>query len=178
MPRNELEKTLQGLVRRHGMSSILRSLADIQASSESRISSSPRRRLNGGRKSSAVDYVTRMTVPQDKGEVMARVAQNFDDKDFLPSIADIREFCRIHGVELGKSNSRASAIPRVFTCLVGMDISRVTKVLDEGTFSGPTRLAPIADAIRGHSGGRHRTEGREDVTAVSDSAATVDTQTK
>lgn len=49
-------------------------------------------------------------MPQDKIEVMRRAAQSFDDKGFLPSIADIREFCRIHGVDLGKSISRANAI--------------------------------------------------------------------
>ena len=176
MPQNSLAKTLRGLVRRHGISSVLHSLADIQDSSGSPILSSSKRKVNGGGKSSAVDYVARMGVPPDKVEVMARAAQSFDDKAFLPSIADIREFCRIHDVDLGKSSSRVNSIPRVFTCLVGMDTSSVTKVLDDGIFSGPTRLAPIADAIRRHSGGRRRTECSEYVPAVSNTARTVQTK--
>ena len=80
-----------------------------------------------------------------------RAAQRFEDGAFLHSIADIREFCRIHSVELGKSASRLSSIPRVFTFLAVMDTPEITKLLDEGEFSGPTRLAPIADAIRNRS---------------------------
>ena len=131
MPQHDLTETLQVLVRRHGMSSVLHSLADIQASPEPPISSSsPRvRTRNAASKSSAVDYVARMTLPPDKAEIMSRAAQRFEAGGFLPAIADIREFCRIHGVELGKSNSRASSIPRVFTFLAAMDTARVIQVL-------------------------------------------------
>ncbi len=70
---------------------------------------------------------------------------------------DIREFCRIHDVELAKSSSRMSSIPRIFMFLAVMDTEQITKLLDDGTFSGPTRLAPIADAIRSRSAGRSQT---------------------
>lgn len=158
MPQHDLTETLQVLVRRHGMSSVLHSLADIQASPKPLIaSSSPKRARNAANKSSAVDYVARMTLPPDKAEIMSRAAQRFEAGGFLSTIADIREFCRIHGVELGKSNSRASTIPRVFTFLAAMDSAGVAQVLEEGAFSGPTRLAPIADAIRSRSASRPRT---------------------
>jgi len=92
-----------------------------------------------------------MTLPPEKEEAMTRAAQRFEDGGFLPSVADIREFCRIYGVDLGKSVSRASSIRRVFTFLSTMDTVQITKLLDQGAFSGPTRLAPIADAIRSRS---------------------------
>ena len=37
-----------------------------------------------------------------------------------------------------------------------MDTAGITKSLDEGAFSGPARLAPIADAIRNRSVVRDR----------------------
>lgn len=158
MPQYNLTETLQVLVRRHGMSSVLHSLADIQASPERPLSSSSTRRTrNAASKSSAVAYVARMNLPPDKAEIMSRAAQRFEAGEFLPTIADIREFCRIHSVELGKSSSRLSSVPRVFTFLAAMDPAKVIQVLEEGTFSGPTRLAPIADAIRSHSASRPRT---------------------
>jgi hypothetical protein len=98
---------------------------------------------------------------------MMRAAQCFEDGSFLPGIADIREFCRIHNIELGKSVSRASSIPRVFTFLAAMDTARIKKLLDEGAFSGPTRLAPIADAIRSRSA-RRRSHHADFVQVVSD----------
>ena len=117
---------------------------------------SRKRSCNTGSKPSAVNYVEKMTLPQEKAEVMKCAAKRFEDGGFLPNIADIREFCRIHDVELSKSASRISSIPRVFMFLAAMDTARIAKLLDEGAFSGPTRLAPIADAIRSRSAERGR----------------------
>ena len=168
MPQRDLTETLQGLVRRHGISSVLHSLADIQAVLDQHSSSARKRTYNSGSKSSAVDYVNKMTLPQEKAEVMMGAAQRFEDGGFLPSIADIREFCRIHNVELGRSASRASSVPRVFTFLAAMDTAKITKLLDEGAFSGPARLAPLADAIRNRSAVRGRSHRAGFVQAVSD----------
>lgn len=157
MAQRNLTETLQGLVRRHGISSVLHSLADIQAAPDEHSSLERKRTHNAGSKPSAMDYVAKMTLPQEKSEVMTCAAQRFENGRFLTNIADIREFCRIHKVELGKSASRTSSIPRVFTFLATMDSSEISKILEEGAFSGPTRLAPIADAIRNRSSRRgHR----------------------
>ena len=153
MAQPDLTETLQGLVRHHGLSSVLHCLANIRAAPDRH--SRPLSRKNPTRsakhKSSAVAYVEKMTLPQEKADVMMRAAQRFKDGGFLPTIADVREFCRIHKIQLGRSTSRASSVPRVFSFLVTMDLAAVTKLLDEGAFSGPTRLAPIADAIRDRS---------------------------
>ena len=158
MRQQDLTETLQALVRRHGISSVLHSLADIQSSSEASISpSSPRRTGKATKTSSAIDYVNKMVLPADKAEVIARAAERFEDRGFLPSIADIREFCRIHGIELARTASRTSSVSRVFRILATMDTDRVVRILDDGAFSGPTRLAPIADAIRSYPAKRRHT---------------------
>lgn len=153
MPQSNLVETLQNLVRRHGISSVLHSLAEIQSLSEPHAPSSPPKRTRKVLKNqrSAVEYVGKMTLARNKIEAMQRAAQMFEDKKFMPAIADIREFCRVYRVELPKSVSRASSIPRLFTFLSTMDTTNIIKLLDEGAFSGPTRLAPIADAIRDRS---------------------------
>ena len=172
MPERDLTEILQGLVRRHGISSVLHSLAEIQAAPDQQSSSLSRKRTyNAGSRMSAVDYVDKMTLPQEKAEVMMCAAQRFEDGGFLPSIADIREFCRIHNVELGKSASRVSSIPRVFTFLAAMDTAGIAKLLDEGAFSGPTRLAPIADAIRNRPAVRGRSHSTALAQAVSDTTS-------
>ena len=173
MAQRGLTETLQGLVHRHGLSSVLHSLADIQAAPDQHSSSLPRKRThNPGSKSTAVDYVDKMTLPQEKAEVMMHVAQRFEDREFLPKIADIREFCRIYGVQLSKSASRATSIPRVFTFLAAMDTASITKLLDEGAFAGPTRLAPIADAIRNCSAARDRSHRTDFARVVSKTTST------
>ena len=173
MPPPDLTESLQALVRRHGLSSVLHSLADIQAAPEQPTSSSSSRRTrNAGSKSSAADYVGKMTLPPQKTEAMIRAAKCFEGGRFLPNVTDIREFCRIHGVDVGKSVSRASSIPRVFTFLATMDTAQITKLLDEGAFSGPTRLAPIADAIRSRSTRRLRGRYTDDAQPISDTTIT------
>ena len=94
MPRHDLTEALQALVRRHGMSSVLHGLADLQAAPDSAVPSSPAKRAGDARsKPSAIDYVGRMPLPPDKAQAMERAAQCFEDKSFLPGVADIREFC-------------------------------------------------------------------------------------
>ena len=172
MPRqSNLSDELEALVRRYGLSSVLHSLADLQAAPKRSISSpTAGRRRSSGSRASAVDYVRKMTLPREKAEVMACAARRFEDKEFLPSIADIRDFCCAHGVELGQSVSRASSIPRVFTFLAEMDTARVSKVLENGEFSGPTTLSPIADAIRNCSTRKHRAYHRENAQFTSHAA--------
>ena len=166
MPPHDLKEALQELVRHHGNSSVLYSLADIQASREKPgSSSSPACKRSTG---NAVDYVGRMTLPPEKAEVIARAVQRFEDRRFLPSLADVREFCRIYRVALGKSTSRASSIPRLSTFLAAIDTAQVITILDDNAFSGPTRLAPIADAIRNHSARRLTAHSSEFAQPVSD----------
>ncbi len=172
MPRNDLTEALQTLVRRHGMSSVLHGLADLQAAPDSTVPSSAAKRPSDARsKPSAIEYVGRMLLPPDKAQAMERAAQCFEDKSFLPGVADIREFCRVYGLDLGKSVSRTGAIPRIFTFLAAMDTDQVSRMLDDGAFSGPARLGPIADAIRNRSAGRLRSRYPDSVQRMSDKVA-------
>ena len=169
MPQHELTEALRALIHRHGMSSVLHGLADLQAVSDSTVPSSPAKRTGDARsKPSAIDYVGRMPLPPDKALAMKRAAQCYEDKSFLPGVADIREFCRVYGIDPGKSVSRTSAIPRIFTFLAAMDADHLRKMLDDGAFSGPARLGPIADAIRNRSAGRLRNRYPDSVQRMSD----------
>ncbi len=154
MPDQDLTATLGELVRRHGLSSVLHGLAEVRPLPDMvEVPAAPRRSgVSKRSKLSAVSYVEKMTLRSDKAEVMRRAAERFDSKAFLPSIGDVREFCRVHRIALGKSVSRGSAVPRVFTYLSAMDTRRIAATLDGGAFSGPARLGPIADAIREHGG--------------------------
>ena len=102
---------------------------------------------------------------------MEQAARRFEDKSFLPGVADIREFCRVYGVDPGKSVPRTGAIPRIFTFLAAMDADRVSRMLDEGAFSGPARLGSIADAIRNRSTGRLGTRYPDSGQRMSDEVA-------
>lgn len=96
------------------------------------------------------EYVGKMDISPDRRTAMLALAARFDEKSFLPAWADIRHFCEMYGIETPASKSRAGAIPRVFKFLAGMEPGELEKLLDRRAFSGPSRLGPIAEAIRQH----------------------------
>ncbi len=94
------------------------------------------------------EYVAKMEVPADNRLAITELAKRFQDGAFLPTFGDISDFCAVYGIEEPKSKSRASAVPRVFKFLAAMDAEDVMRIVSDELYSGPTRLGPIAEAIR------------------------------
>lgn len=114
---------------------------------------SPRKQEAGIKKKSQTnanvpEYVAKMEVPAGNRAAITELAKRFQDGTFLPSFVDISDFCAVHGIDEPKSKSRASAVPRVFKFLAAMDAEDVMRIVDDNLYSGPTRLGPIAEAIR------------------------------
>lgn len=99
------------------------------------------------KKTTAPEYVAKMELPSEKKRGMAELAKRFEEKSFLPSFGSIREFCLVYRIVEPASKSRVSALPRVFKFIATMETSNIQRILDDGLFSGPARLGPIADAI-------------------------------
>ena len=78
-----------------------------------------------------------LEVPTERGAVLRRAAEEFQQRVFLSTLNDIRNFCEAHGIEEPRSKSRGSGIPRVFKFLVTMDVAGVERMLDDRMFSGP-----------------------------------------
>ena len=169
MSRDQLTERLRLLVSTHGVSAVLHSLAEIESAKKTE---TPKAKNPNPFKSrpTAASYVDRMSLSSNKINVIRRVATMFDGKEFLPSLSDIQEFATVFGFDLPKSATRASAIPRVFGFIASMDTSEIEKILDDGVFSGPARLGPIADAIRGFSNDKRDDQhivGRSSLPALS-----------
>ena len=98
----------------------------------------------------APEYVAKMDIDGDRMATLLALAERFETKSFLPRCADIRNFCHIHGIDEPASKSRAGAIPRLFKYVATMDANDIQRLLDERAFSGPTKVGPLADAIRAH----------------------------
>ena len=157
---DKLMDALRSMVRKHGLSRVQQSLIELASSScglnAQQTDQSPRRerRESPSKKMNRVTasaYVDKMDIPLEKKEALSVLAKRFEDKSFLPTVADISNFCRVHRIALPRSRSRGSAIPRVFKFMAEMGASDIRKMVDGGMFSGPSRLAPIADAIRSRS---------------------------
>lgn len=106
------------------------------------------RRRNGRAK--ATEYVGKMDIDDGRRPAVLTLAERFEAKSFLPSCADISNFCVIYGIDEPASKARAAAIPKVFKHLATMDAKDVEALVTNNAFSGPSQLGPIAEAIRQH----------------------------
>lgn len=142
------------MVGRHGPEQVARALREVVSAhrrkNPNKAKASPKNSAKTKpvkKKTTAPEYVEKMDLPSEKKRVMAELAKRFEKKAFLPSFGDIREFCLIYRIVEPASKSRVSALPRVFKFIATMETSKIQMILDDGMFSGPARLGPIADAI-------------------------------
>lgn len=158
MTASKLKPALRSLVREHGLGEVLKSLGEIAESRRGSVKQLAVR-SNGAEKKvsrrkprlTATEYVKKMELPAEKSAVVTELAKRFEQKDFLPNFAAIAEFCRTYEIKAPASKSRSNAIPHVFKSIADIEIAEVERIRDDGMFSGPSRLGPIADAIRNYS---------------------------
>ena len=158
MTKAKLKDTLRLIVRQYGFEQVDQSLREIRladrqlkSSKQSKVLSDKKsvtKPLNKRAKVNAPEYVAKMELSSKKKPIATELAKRFENKAFLPTFGDIRNFCQIYGIDEPASKSRVSAIPRVFKFIATMKTDEIQRILDDGMFSGPSRLGPIADAIR------------------------------
>ena len=158
MTETKLKDTLRLMVQQYGFEQVDRSLREIhladrqlKRSKQARVSADNDKATmpeKNRAKVNAPEYVSKMELSSEKEPIVVELAKRFENKAFLPTFGDIRNFCQIYGIDEPASKSRVSAIPRVFKFITAMETGEIQKILDAGMFSGPSRLAPIADAIR------------------------------
>lgn len=106
------------------------------------------RQPNG--RANATEYVRRLDMDADKRPAVLALAARFEAKRFLPTCADISNFCTIYDIDPPASKSRAAAIPRLFKYFATMDTKDVERLAVDKAYSGPSNLGPLADAIHRH----------------------------
>ena len=151
-----VDQTLR-IIERHGLESVRRASREICLENNrenGRDTNSPRHRQKAKHqpsksKPTAVGYVNKMELHNDKRAAMTAVAEQFENCSFLPTIGEVRQFWIHYDLGQPAPKSRAAAIPRVLTFVSTMDTEEINRMLSSGFFSGPTRLGPISDAIKG-----------------------------
>ena len=155
MKDTDLKIQLRSLVDHYGIGKVERTLKTIATSGRRE---AVRKRESGGAvrrngrpgrtRTTAPEYVAKMDLSAERRTAALALAERFEEKSFLPTCADIRDFCGTYDIEAPASKSRASAIARIFKFVATMNVDELQGLLDENAFSGPSRLEPIAEAIR------------------------------
>lgn len=158
MAETKLKDKLRLIVRQYGYDQVNETLGEIHTSDrQHKKAKQGKTSLDNDRgtrpekkrvKPNAIEYVAKMELFSEKEPLVTELAKRFEHKTFLPTLGDYRNFCQIYGIDEPVSKSRISAIPRIFRFISSMETDELQRILDDEMFSGPSRLAPIADEIR------------------------------
>lgn len=169
-----MSKILFAIVNEHGIDKVERTLNRIRKSEKYRKEPStyiqaPSEKIHDSdsvrpkkRTFTALEYVSKMDVDSDVKELLEEVASQFDNKQFLPTFGEVKNYCTIHGIKIPTSSSRWAAIPRVFKQISKLTPQEIRSIVQSNSFSGPAQLAPIADAIRRRSKQRTNIDENEE----------------
>lgn len=96
----------------------------------------------------AVEQVARAHLPRDQEESLQELATRFDQKQFLPSVSDAKEFLMMMGEKPGAIKDRSDAFRRLLDALLPLTPERLRQLAKNSALhSGPSKLGPLSDAI-------------------------------
>ncbi len=157
----KLRDSLRSLVRQYGLDRVQENLRDVAASRDSTNRREPHREVDNAdsatskkknrSRMNALECVAKMELDEETRTVLVELAELFESKSFLPSLGDVRNFYQIYRIDQAEPKSRRDSVARVFKFMATMEVAEIRRIATEGMFSGPSRLAPIADAIRSRS---------------------------
>lgn len=110
---------------------------------------------------SAVSLATKAELPSNKKQLILKLAEKFDRKEFLPTAGHIRYFCDMNNAPIGAVKQRPDAFRKVLKLLANMPEESLQLLLDHGQHTGPSALGPLSQAMR--SIGEQRTQRVRDV---------------
>lgn len=145
-----LNKLLQTLVNEWGHEEVEAALADTDVSSNHSLTkraSSPKHRSGEKSRLTAVAQIERAAIEGELKEALLQLAQRYDRKQFLPSVADVREFLIMMGERPTGMKDRQEAFRVLLQSLVRLPTERLQQFTRTALHSGPSELGPLSDAI-------------------------------
>jgi len=100
-------------------------------------------------KPTAISIAAKVNLPSIQKQLIQQLAEQYDDKHFLPTSGDIRYFFEAHGEIAPLVKQRIDSFRRVLKLLSTMPEAALRKMIEDDSHSGPSRLGPLSDAIRG-----------------------------
>ncbi|MGC8477850.1 MAG: hypothetical protein ACP5NP_15980 [Acetobacteraceae bacterium] len=95
----------------------------------------------------ALAQLLRAHLPGEQEGLLRTLAERFDNKTFLPSIADVRELLAMLGEDTPLPKDRAGAFRLVLRALSRLPPAQIRDLAASPRFSGPAQLGPLSEAI-------------------------------
>jgi hypothetical protein len=99
------------------------------------------------RKLRAIEQVERANLSPAQIPLLTELAQRFDQKQFLPSTADVREFLIMIGERPLSIKERSQAFRELLRALIKYSPQQLEQLVARSRHSGPSQLGPLSDAI-------------------------------
>lgn len=98
-------------------------------------------------KVTALEIAKKVNVPNSRRNHVEEIAKRFDQRAFLPTSADAREFLILAGKKPKAIKDRSDAFKQVLTVLLQVPTERLAGIVGSSAYSGPSELSAISDAI-------------------------------
>lgn len=152
---NLLNEVIRTLIQECGYERVFAALTRVSSQNqpETHPAVEPRRknsRRGGSRKTPklrASEQLARASLPDPHKAAIHDLALRFDHKQFLPSMADVREFLTMLGERPVPMKDRSDAFRQLLKALARLPTERIRAVASSGQYSGPSQLGPLSDAI-------------------------------
>lgn len=166
MKQRALTQVLSGLVEECGYQTVRRALEKIQPQSPSATTAvakaaAARRPKKKRARPDAVAVVASLNEADSEKKIsLERLARKYEQKVFMPDVAQARDFLRECGVDASRIKMRQNATVRVFKCLADLPQDKLLEIENKGRYGVPKTATDIADAIHAF-GNRRRKALRE-----------------
>ena len=142
-----LRRILQALVDEWGHEEVAKALGSTAVSSiDSAVGRAAEPKLRRLRLNAA-EQVERAALEGDKKEALLRLAERYDRKQLLPSVADVREFLIMMDEKPIGMKDRQEAFRTLLRSLERLPVERLQQLVLAAQHSGPSELGPLSDAI-------------------------------
>jgi len=142
-----LIKLLQTLVDEWGHENVAAALARTNVSLEGPAEGPQARSSKKSVRLGATEQIQRSALEGEQKEALLLLAARYDQKLFLPSVTDVREFLIMMGTRPIGMKDRTQAFRVLLGSLTQMPVTRLRQLAQTALHSGPSELGPISDAI-------------------------------
>src|SRR5262249_32285696 len=98
-------------------------------------------------KPNASEQVERVALQGEQRDALLLLAARYDQRLFLPSVADVREFLIMMGERPITMKDRSEAFRILLRSLMQLPAERLLRLTQTALHSGPSELGPLSDAI-------------------------------